>query len=87
MPTLQNMIRRVAIVSSIFLLSIAAGCSKPSDKVATGIQAYPSGHPTLRDLRGSGAADTSPLPVLRLPFRDCAHSPFPQYILRCDKIG
>lgn len=41
MPTLQIMIRQVAIVSSIFLLSIAAGCSKPSDKVASGIQPNP----------------------------------------------
>ncbi|TPG77931.1 hypothetical protein [Pseudomonas mandelii] len=41
MPTLQIMIRQVAIVSSIFLLSIAAGCSKPSDKVASGIQPTP----------------------------------------------
>ncbi len=28
----QNLIRRVAIVSAIFMLSIAAGCSKPADK-------------------------------------------------------
>ncbi len=28
----QNAIRHVAIVSSIFLLSVAAGCSKPADK-------------------------------------------------------
>jgi hypothetical protein len=28
----QNAVRHVAIVSSIFLLSIAAGCSKPADK-------------------------------------------------------
>lgn len=30
----KNLIRHVAIVSSIFLLSIAAGCSKPADKPA-----------------------------------------------------
>ncbi|MCR8717647.1 hypothetical protein NVV30_02930 [Pseudomonas syringae] len=28
----QNVIRHVAIVSSIFLLSVAAGCSKPTDQ-------------------------------------------------------
>ncbi|KAA0942335.1 MULTISPECIES: hypothetical protein [unclassified Pseudomonas] len=32
MRHVQNLIRHVAIVSSIFLLSIAAGCSKPADK-------------------------------------------------------
>lgn len=28
----QNLIRRVAIVSAIFLLGLATGCSKPADK-------------------------------------------------------
>lgn len=32
MRQIQNIIRHVAIVSSIFLLSVAAGCSKPGDK-------------------------------------------------------
>ncbi len=32
MRPFQNAIRHVAIVSSIFLLSVAAGCSKPADK-------------------------------------------------------
>jgi hypothetical protein len=32
MLSIQNVIRHVAIVSSIFLLSVAAGCSKPADK-------------------------------------------------------
>ncbi|MHC8319668.1 hypothetical protein ACYZT4_03030 [Pseudomonas sp. GB2N2] len=36
MRTFQNVIRHVAIVSSIFLLSIAAGCSKPADKPGSG---------------------------------------------------
>ncbi|WP_085726517.1 hypothetical protein [Pseudomonas sp. R37(2017)] len=36
MRPFQNIIRHVAIVSSIFLLSIAAGCSKPADKPAAG---------------------------------------------------
>ncbi|WPN27368.1 hypothetical protein QMK54_16040 [Pseudomonas sp. P5_109] len=36
MRLFQNIIRHVAIVSSIFLLSIAAGCSKPADKPAAG---------------------------------------------------
>ncbi|WP_409277027.1 hypothetical protein [Pseudomonas defluvii] len=36
MPPLQQVIRNVAIVSSIFLLSIAAGCSKPADKPGAG---------------------------------------------------
>jgi hypothetical protein len=34
MRQIQNIIRHVAIVSSICLLSIAAGCSKPADKPA-----------------------------------------------------
>ena len=38
MRALQNAIRHVAIVSSIFLLGIAAGCSKPADKPGTGTQ-------------------------------------------------
>ncbi|QPO22753.1 hypothetical protein HXW90_25985 [Pseudomonas sp. Y39-6] len=36
MRPLQNVIRHVAIVSSIFLLSVAAGCSKPADKPGAG---------------------------------------------------
>ncbi|MBX9409438.1 hypothetical protein K5E40_27655 [Pseudomonas baetica] len=36
MGTVQNMLRHVAIVSSICLLSIAAGCSKPADKLNAG---------------------------------------------------
>ncbi|KJZ61464.1 hypothetical protein [Pseudomonas fluorescens] len=36
MRQIQNIIRHVAIVSSIFLLSVAAGCSKPADKPNTG---------------------------------------------------
>jgi hypothetical protein len=32
----QTLIRRVAIASSILLLGIAAGCSKPADKPAAG---------------------------------------------------
>jgi len=36
MRPLQNIIRHVAIVSSIFLLSVAAGCSKPADKPSAG---------------------------------------------------
>ncbi|QXZ13743.1 hypothetical protein KVQ82_27360 [Pseudomonas sp. AO-1] len=68
MPTLQNMIRQVGIVSTIFLLSIAAGCSKPSDNVASGIQATPVSASTqsaskLGDLSEfrTIAADTSSL--------------------------
>jgi hypothetical protein len=36
MRHIQNIIRHVAIVSSIFLLSVAAGCSKPADKPNAG---------------------------------------------------
>jgi hypothetical protein len=36
MRQIQNIIRHVAIVSSIFLLGVAAGCSKPADKPNTG---------------------------------------------------
>jgi len=36
MHPFQKVIRHVAIVSSIFLLSIAAGCSKPADKPGAG---------------------------------------------------
>ncbi|MGR3890041.1 hypothetical protein [Pseudomonas sp. 1152_12] len=32
MSKVQNMIRHVAIVSAIFMLGIATGCSKPADK-------------------------------------------------------
>ncbi|NVZ69544.1 hypothetical protein [Pseudomonas costantinii] len=32
MSKVQNMIRHAAIVSAIFMLSIATGCSKPADK-------------------------------------------------------
>ncbi|MDB6144828.1 MAG: hypothetical protein JWP80_3872 [Pseudomonas sp.] len=35
----QTIIRHVAIVSSIFLLSVAAGCSKPADKPKAGTTA------------------------------------------------
>ncbi|WP_166365609.1 hypothetical protein [Pseudomonas akapageensis] len=36
MRPLQTIIRHVAIVSSICLLSVAAGCSKPADKPGAG---------------------------------------------------
>lgn len=36
MRQIQNIIRHIAIVSSIFLLSVAAGCSKPADKPNAG---------------------------------------------------
>jgi hypothetical protein len=36
MRHVQTLIRHVAIVSSIFLLSVAAGCSKPADKPKAG---------------------------------------------------
>lgn len=36
MRQIQNIIRHVAIVSSIFLLSVAAGCSKSADKPNAG---------------------------------------------------
>lgn len=36
MRPLQNAVRHVAIITSIFLLGIAAGCSKPADKPAIG---------------------------------------------------
>jgi hypothetical protein len=39
MRPLQNAIRHIAIVSSIFLLSVAAGCSKPADKPKVGTAA------------------------------------------------
>lgn len=39
MRTLQNMVRHVAIVASVFLLSVAAGCSKPVDKPGSGTAA------------------------------------------------
>ncbi|KAB0495826.1 hypothetical protein [Pseudomonas vancouverensis] len=35
MRVLQNIIRHTAIVSAIFLLGIATGCSKPADKPAS----------------------------------------------------
>lgn len=39
MRPLQNVLRHIAFVSSIFLLSVAAGCSKPADKPGAGTPA------------------------------------------------
>ncbi|MFJ3368250.1 hypothetical protein [Pseudomonas sp. NPDC086251] len=36
MRQIQNIFRHAAIVSSIFLLGVAAGCSKPADKPTAG---------------------------------------------------
>ncbi|MCU0120867.1 hypothetical protein N8H74_21610 [Pseudomonas sp. B2M1-30] len=66
MRTLQNMVRHVAIVSAIALLSIATGCSKPADKPNAGTPsasvAAPSGS-KLGDLSAfrTIAADVSAL--------------------------
>jgi hypothetical protein len=56
MRPFQNIIRHVAIVSSIFLLSIAAGCSKPADKPAAGTQ---SGAMSVQTQSGSKLGDLS----------------------------
>jgi hypothetical protein len=56
MRPFQHIIRHVAIVSSIFLLSIAAGCSKPADKPAAGA---PSGAMSAQTQSGSKLGDLS----------------------------
>ena len=56
MRPFQYIIRHVAIVSSIFLLSIAAGCSKPADKPAAGT---PSGAMSAQTQSGSRLGDLS----------------------------
>ncbi|MVV50418.1 hypothetical protein EJA72_19580 [Pseudomonas sp. PB120] len=56
MRHLQNIIRHVAIVSSIFLLSIATGCSKPADKPNAGA---PSGSASTQTQSGSKLGDLS----------------------------
>ena len=56
MRLIQNIIRHVAIVSSIFLLSIAAGCSKPGDKPNAGAI---SGSVSSRSQSGSKLGDLS----------------------------
>ncbi|MDR6607270.1 hypothetical protein [Pseudomonas synxantha] len=56
MRPFQNIIRHVAIVSSIFLLSIAAGCSKPADKPNAG---NTSGAMSAQTQSGSKLGDLS----------------------------
>jgi hypothetical protein len=56
MRPFQKIIRQVAIVSSIFLLSIAAGCSKPADKPAAGAT---SGAMSAQTQSGSKLGDLS----------------------------
>lgn len=56
MRQIQNIIRHVAIVSSIFLLSVAAGCSKPADKPNVGAT---SGSVSTQTQSGSKLGDLS----------------------------
>lgn len=56
MRPFQHIIRHVAIVSSIFLLGIAAGCSKPADKPAAGAA---SGAMSAQTQAGSKLGDLS----------------------------
>ncbi|MBK5355566.1 hypothetical protein JFU37_24070 [Pseudomonas sp. TH41] len=56
MRQIQNIIRHVAIVSSIFLLSVAAGCSKPADKPNAGAT---SGSVSTQTQSGSKLGDLS----------------------------
>ncbi|QZA95993.1 hypothetical protein K3369_19720 [Pseudomonas mandelii] len=56
MRTFQNLIRHVAIASSIILLSVAAGCSKPADKPGSGTPATSMSAPALS---GSKLGDLS----------------------------
>lgn len=56
MHQIQKIIRHVAIVSSIFLLSIAAGCSKPADKPNPGAT---SGSVGTQSQSGSKLGDLS----------------------------
>lgn len=67
MRVLQKAVRHVAIISSIFLLSVAAGCSKPADKPdaspATPVSASAQSGSKLGDLSAfrSIAADVAAL--------------------------
>lgn len=56
MRPFQHIIRHVAIVSSIFLLGIATGCSKPADKPTAGAQ---SGAMSAQTQSGSKLGDLS----------------------------
>ncbi|HCS42652.1 MAG TPA: hypothetical protein DIW52_07470 [Pseudomonas sp.] len=56
MRQIQNIIRHIAIVSSIFLLSVAAGCSKPADKPNAGAT---SGTVSTQTQSGSKLGDLS----------------------------
>ncbi|MBV6824656.1 hypothetical protein [Pseudomonas sp. PD9R] len=53
----QNVIRHIAIISSIALLSIATGCSKPADKPGAGAN---SGAASSQTNAGSKLGDLSP---------------------------
>ncbi|KAI2669215.1 hypothetical protein [Pseudomonas sp. TNT3] len=56
MGQIQTIIRHIAIVASVFLLGIAAGCSKPADKPNTGAS---SGPVTSQPQSGSKLGDLS----------------------------
>jgi hypothetical protein len=57
MRPLQNVLRHIAFVSSIFLLSVAAGCSKPADKPSAGT---PATSVSASAQTGSKLGDLSP---------------------------
>lgn len=86
MRYIQNMIRHVAILSSILLLSVAAGCSKPADKPGTGAssqsEATQDSASKLGDLTEfrsiaadvSGIVETNDLPAAKARIKDLESS-------------
>jgi hypothetical protein len=82
MQRVQNLIRHVCIVSAIFMLSIATGCSKPADKPKPGatsaIEMTQSSASKLGDLSEfrsiaadvAGLVDKNDLPAAKARIKD-----------------